>query len=235
MVEDSHPEPINSNDTMEVGESIVDAQPGNEHEKRFPINDSLLVGSGAASNFVPSAPPSFLPYPIIDLSEVAPPLPSQAPPAPVVLPLLANPPQLVSEKNEVEEKLLGELEAMGFTLVDLNKEILRKNDYDLQKTVDDLCGVSEWNTILEELREMVSLVFYFFSFHPFSSYIYIYIHLFIYLFFFPIRRGFLPYWILWVADAGFSRYRTEQETAEEERWKYYACGHGSYRWRGAVV
>ncbi|CAA2973455.1 NBR1 homolog [Olea europaea subsp. europaea] len=154
MVEDSHPEPINSNDTMEVGESIVDAQPGNEHEKRFPINDSLLVGSGAASNFVPSAPPSFLPYPIIDLSEVAPPLPSQAPPAPVVLPLLANPPQLVSEKNEVEEKLLGELEAMGFTLVDLNKEILRKNDYDLQKTVDDLCGVSEWNTILEELREM---------------------------------------------------------------------------------
>lgn len=182
MVEDSHPEPINSNDTMEVGESIVDAQPGNEHEKRFPINDSLLVGSGAASNFVPSAPPSFLPYPIIDLSEVAPPLPSQAPPAPVVLPLLANPPQLVSEKNEVEEKLLGELEAMGFTLVDLNKEILRKNDYDLQKTVDDLCGVSEWNTILEELREMVSLVFYFFSFHPFSSYIYIYIYLFIYFF-----------------------------------------------------
>ncbi|CAI9753971.1 unnamed protein product [Fraxinus pennsylvanica] len=153
MVEDSHPEPVNSNDTMEVGGPMVYVQPGNEHEKRFPINDSLLVGSGVASNSVPSAPSSFLPYPIIDLSEVAPPFPFQAPPIPVVLPPPANAPQPLSEKNK-EEKLLGELEAMGFKQVDLNKEILRKNEYDLQETVDDLYGVSEWSPILKELREM---------------------------------------------------------------------------------
>ncbi|KAL2515258.1 ubiquitin-associated/TS-N domain-containing protein [Forsythia ovata] len=156
MVEDSHPEPDNSNDTMEVWEPMVDVQPGNEHEKRFPINDSLLVGSGA-SYAVPSAPPSSFSYPIIDLSEVAPPFPSQAPPVPAVLLPLANAhasSQPVSEKNEEEEKLLGALEAMGFKQVDLNKEILRENKYDLQLTVDDLCGVSEWDPILEELREM---------------------------------------------------------------------------------
>ena len=45
---------------------------------------------------------------------------------------------------------------MGFKQVDLNKEILRMNEFDLEKSVDDLCGVAEWDPILEELQEMVS-------------------------------------------------------------------------------
>lgn len=54
-----------------------------------------------------------------------------------------------------EEKLLQELEEMGFKQVDLNKEILRQNKYNLEQSVDDLCGVNEWDPLLAELNEMV--------------------------------------------------------------------------------
>jgi len=53
-----------------------------------------------------------------------------------------------------EEKLLKELEEMGFKQVDLNKEILRQNKYNLEQSVDDLCGVNEWDPLLAELNEM---------------------------------------------------------------------------------
>ncbi|KAF0935884.1 hypothetical protein E2562_036522 [Oryza meyeriana var. granulata] len=56
--------------------------------------------------------------------------------------------------NLTEEKLLKELEEMGFRQVDLNKEILRQNKYNLEQSVDDLCGVSEWDPLLAELQEM---------------------------------------------------------------------------------
>ncbi|KAF3436927.1 hypothetical protein FNV43_RR19680 [Rhamnella rubrinervis] len=54
----------------------------------------------------------------------------------------------------VENILLKELAEMGFKQVDLNKEILRLNEYNLEQSLDDLCGVSEWDPILEELHEM---------------------------------------------------------------------------------
>nr|BAD94926.1 hypothetical protein [Arabidopsis thaliana] len=50
--------------------------------------------------------------------------------------------------------MLKELEEMGFKEIDLNKEILRDNEYNLEQSVDALCGVSEWDPILEELQEM---------------------------------------------------------------------------------
>ncbi|KAI3868891.1 hypothetical protein MKX03_036420 [Papaver bracteatum] len=56
--------------------------------------------------------------------------------------------------NNVEESLLKELAGMGFKEIDLNKEILRLNEYNLEQSLDDLCGVSEWDPILEELRQM---------------------------------------------------------------------------------
>ena len=34
--------------------------------------------------------------------------------------------------------------------------ILEDDEYDLEKLVDDLCGVAEWDPILEELQEMVN-------------------------------------------------------------------------------
>ncbi|KAL2935919.1 Protein NBR1-like protein [Bienertia sinuspersici] len=57
-------------------------------------------------------------------------------------------------KTDVEETLLKELEDMGFNQIDVNKKVLRGNNYDLEKSVDDLCGVSEWDPILEDLKEM---------------------------------------------------------------------------------
>lgn len=54
----------------------------------------------------------------------------------------------------IEQNLLHELEDMGFKHKGLNAELLRKNNYDIQKTLDDLCGAAEWDPILEELQEM---------------------------------------------------------------------------------
>jgi next-to-BRCA1 protein 1 len=56
--------------------------------------------------------------------------------------------------GETEEKQLRELAEMGFKEVDLNKEILRQNNYNLEQSVDDLCGVNEWDPLLAELEEM---------------------------------------------------------------------------------
>ncbi|CAG7884324.1 unnamed protein product [Brassica rapa] len=58
------------------------------------------------------------------------------------------------EKNDLETTMLKELEEMGFKEIDLNKEILRDNEYNLEQSVEALCGVSEWDPILEELQEM---------------------------------------------------------------------------------
>ena len=52
-------------------------------------------------------------------------------------------------KDVVEQSLLQDLEDMGFKQVDLNKKILRKNDYDLEQTLDDLC---KWDPILKEMQ-----------------------------------------------------------------------------------
>ncbi|KAL2482521.1 ubiquitin-associated/TS-N domain-containing protein [Forsythia ovata] len=143
--------PLNGPEIIHVGpEPLVDAQPNKGQEVKFPNNDILLVG-GSVSNSVSTVPPS-ISYPTIDLSEVVPALPS---PSRALLsvapPSIANMQasvQEVSEKFEVEEKLLRELEEMGFKQVDLNKEILRMNEYNLEQTVDHLCRLDDWDSIL---------------------------------------------------------------------------------------
>jgi next-to-BRCA1 protein 1 len=67
-----------------------------------------------------------------------------------------------SEKQEMRkaaeadsvEMTLGALESMGFKQRDLNEELLKKNEYDVQRTVDDLVMAAEWDPMLEELEEM---------------------------------------------------------------------------------
>nr|GEZ14120.1 PB1 domain, zinc finger, ZZ-type, UBA-like, next to BRCA1, central domain protein [Tanacetum cinerariifolium] len=54
---------------------------------------------------------------------------------------------------ELEEALVRKLEDMGFKQLDFNKQILRMNDYDLEKTLNDLCGVSDWEPMLDDLQE----------------------------------------------------------------------------------
>ncbi|KAK8703050.1 hypothetical protein V6N13_021380 [Hibiscus sabdariffa] len=100
---------------------------------------------------VPTSPktPSSSPYPIINVSAAATAgaIASQEPP-----PL--KPSEEKSKNAAVEQTLLKELEDMGFKQVNLNKEILRMNEYNLEKSIDDLCGASEWDPMLEELQEM---------------------------------------------------------------------------------
>jgi len=58
------------------------------------------------------------------------------------------------EVSEQEQALIKDLEEMGFKQLDLNTEVLRMNNYDLGKSIDDLCGVLEWDPMLDELQEM---------------------------------------------------------------------------------
>ncbi|PSR95895.1 hypothetical protein CEY00_Acc22029 [Actinidia chinensis var. chinensis] len=120
-----------------------------DQDLNFPVNDTLLVGG--VSNSATLEAPTSVTYPVIDLSEVAPVVLSRAPSPSAELPASAPG---ASENNDVEQSRLRELEEMGFKQVDLNKEILRMNEFDLEKSVDDLCGVAEWDPILEELQEM---------------------------------------------------------------------------------
>jgi len=172
-VEDSHPETDNSKKTVELVEPVVyNFQPNKEHEMKFPINDSLLVGTGAPNSVSPFTPP-FVQYhrltpPPPPVQDSAPgasgPVPLSAvyslepamnivePSAPV--PVTTQQSRVELKRKDVEEKLLRELEDMGFKQVDLNKRILRMNEYDLGQAVDELCGVAEWDPILEELQEM---------------------------------------------------------------------------------
>ncbi|KAL1564002.1 protein JOKA2 isoform X1 [Salvia divinorum] len=137
-----------------------------ENELKFPINDSLLVGNGAGWSSSHSPASSSAAYPIIDLTDMEPPVPSRSPamsipmllpppPPPPAVPIAIVPESVeLPEKHLMEDKLLKELAEMGFKQVDLNKEVLRMNEYDLEQAVDDLCGVAEWDPILEELEEM---------------------------------------------------------------------------------
>lgn len=143
--------PCKSYPVIEPVKPVVDEQP--KEEENFPINDSLLVGDGcSASALPPPQAPSSVSYPIIDLTDV-----DLAEASRSSTPLISVPTssEEISDKDVVEQTLLKELEEMGFKQIDLNKEILRKNEYDLEQSVDDLCGVAEWDPMFE-LQEMVS-------------------------------------------------------------------------------
>lgn len=140
-------EPSSSSSAVPVKPMVEVERPEKDQELNLPINNSLLVGNGVSNPASRQASPSVL-YPIVDLSGAG---PSKTVPA-VDVP---TSPEETDEKDVFEESLLKELEEMGFKQVDLNKEILRINAYNLEQSVDDLCGVSEWDPILEELQEMV--------------------------------------------------------------------------------
>ncbi|PON72285.1 PB1 domain containing protein [Parasponia andersonii] len=130
-----------------------------------PASDVLF--SDASDAFPVAVAPAPAPAPAPASASAPGPAPAPAPaPAPtpeivVNAPLssfsLVNPTSAIKgtgSNNAVEESLLKELEQMGFKQVDLNKEILRMNEYNLEQSLDDLCGVAEWDPILEELQEM---------------------------------------------------------------------------------
>lgn len=149
IVEDNHPLPDSSKKTAESVEPVAKVeqplQPNLEHELKFPINDSLLIGSGAMNSVLPAS--SSVLYPIIDQTPVAAPdFPSAVDVTPASV--------AATVTLDAEEALLWELQEMGFAQVELNREVLRRNGYNLEQTVDALCGVADWDPILEELQEM---------------------------------------------------------------------------------
>ncbi|XP_043723255.1 protein JOKA2-like [Telopea speciosissima] len=128
---------------MELVRPVLDKHPSKDQALEFPVNDSLLVGSWVFGPVNPGIPAS-VSYPIIDISEG-----------------LSEPFSLMDMETsageseaEVEKTLLKELEEMGFKQIDFNKEILRMNEYNMEQSVDYLCGVAEWDPILEQLQEM---------------------------------------------------------------------------------
>ncbi|TQD72789.1 hypothetical protein C1H46_041708 [Malus baccata] len=167
-------QPSGSSPLKEPVKPMPTEQPGHDQELHFPINDSLLVGhiasaptepqasstvmyptvepQGSSAVLYPTVKPqgsSTVLYPTVDIFEPSPPSPKFS--------LVVNAPassEGTSSNNAVEDTMLKELEAMGFKQVNLNKEILRLNDYNMEQSVDDLCEVSDWDPILEELQEM---------------------------------------------------------------------------------
>jgi next-to-BRCA1 protein 1 len=86
---------------------------------------------------------------------------TSAPPAAVIVDE-PEPAAAESDKEEMRKAaqadsvdvILGTLESMGFKQRDLNLELLTKNEFDVQRTVDDLVMAAEWDPMLEELEEM---------------------------------------------------------------------------------
>ncbi|KAJ7945817.1 protein NBR1-like [Quillaja saponaria] len=145
--------PRNSNAPAEPAKQIIDKQHTEEQESSFPINETSLVGD---DTLVPATPEalSLVSHPIIDFSDTAPAAPTNAQSSVFNASTSSEGVDANNPVNTVEETLLKELEEMGFKQVLLNKEILRMNEYNLEQSLDDLCGVSEWDPILEELQEM---------------------------------------------------------------------------------
>ncbi|RCV07092.1 hypothetical protein SETIT_1G216500v2 [Setaria italica] len=163
------PEPKKSQPALVVATSMPAAAPAN-------LVVDVPMSSATAAAFVPSvsvpapapellAPvgPSPVNVPILPTTvPVSMPAPASAPasaPAPASVPVpppaaSAAAPEPFDIDGHNEEKLLRELEEMGFRQIDLNKEILRQNNYNLELSVDDLCGVNEWDPLLAELEEM---------------------------------------------------------------------------------
>ncbi|KAJ4959740.1 hypothetical protein NE237_019650 [Protea cynaroides] len=140
----SHLESGQPNMETELVKPVIDEHPSKDPALEFPVNDSLLVGSGVSVPVQPGIP-ALASYPMIDLSE----RPSE------LSPLINMETSAEETQSDIVEKtLLKELEEMGFKQMNLNKEILRMNEYNLEHSVDYLCDVAEWDPILEELQEM---------------------------------------------------------------------------------
>lgn len=134
-------------EAQDISESSVMNTTSNEGHRIDETKVPLVVEpeTTAVSKLNPTVPPT-VSYPLIDLSPTPEVVADPAPSVPVL-----QVPEYTSE-----DVLLKELEEMGFKQIDLNKEVLRLNKFDLEQSVEDLCGFSEWDPLLEELKEMVN-------------------------------------------------------------------------------
>ncbi|XP_023542584.1 protein NBR1 homolog isoform X2 [Cucurbita pepo subsp. pepo] len=93
-------------------------------------------------------------YPHIDSSELIPPAANRSPrPSPMA----SHSPALsedISFDHHIQGPLLKALCEMGFKHIYLNKEVLKRNGYNLEKSVDELCEIPEWYPMIQELDKM---------------------------------------------------------------------------------
>ncbi|EHA8588420.1 protein NBR1 [Cocos nucifera] len=180
--------PPESSGQNELGIIDVNAEPldGVGSEPSLPTTTSELVkplvtdipsktAEPAASDAIAQPVPavgSSMSHPLINFPSCL----SDASPVAVVPPC-----ETIHDDNLVERTLLRKLEELGFKQIDLNKEVLRLNDYNLEQSlddlldvkeidlnkevlwlkeynleefVDDLCGSAEWDPLLAHLQEL---------------------------------------------------------------------------------
>ncbi|KAJ1271527.1 hypothetical protein BS78_06G134100 [Paspalum vaginatum] len=135
----------------EPGPSDLSSAPTTVEQVQIPVTE-------APASFALASMPACLPAPeAIPLPNPAPEAISLPNPAPTVcVPTPEAPTVPASPINLLEEKLMSDLEGLGFMQADLNKQILQQNNYDLEQSVIDLCGFNEWDPSLEEFSELGS-------------------------------------------------------------------------------
>lgn len=146
---DVNVEPVLYGDLGEAGDPgkrIVEEHGDKDDGLNFPIDDNLLATTVPGT--VPSKDNPSVSYPIIDFTDFVSGLDQAA------LDQVAM--EEAGKNSGDEQTLLNALVEMGFKCDEFNKEILRMHEYNLEETVNHLCGVGEWDPILEELQEMVS-------------------------------------------------------------------------------
>ena len=153
---DVNVEPMVYGDLVDVndepGKRIANELGDKNNGVNFPIDDNMQGTAVVPGPVYPKDNNSSVLYPIIDFSDVAPISGLDQ----AALDQVAM--EEAGKNNGDEQTLLKALDEMGFKCVEFNKEILRRHEYNLEETVNHLCGVEEWDPILEELQEMVSLL-----------------------------------------------------------------------------
>lgn len=134
--------------------SDITSAPAAVEPAEIPVTDAPTSTAEAAlaSIFLPNLAPVSAP--------VSAPVPAPAPISASVsmhVPVAAPAPPPEEAVNQLEERLMGELEGLGFMQADLNKQILRQNNYDLEQSVVDLCSFNEWDPLGVEFSELVSM------------------------------------------------------------------------------
>ncbi|GJW35018.1 protein NBR1 [Tanacetum coccineum] len=134
----------------------------------YPTVDYSVIPPPVITEYVPASPNAYTSPPVMNDSVPSvlkaypsPPVmdsgvPSgvSAIPSPSVPVVQTTGPSAQEVSDDQEEALVKDLADMGFKQLDLNKEVLRLNNYDLEKSIDSLCGVSDWDPMLDELQEM---------------------------------------------------------------------------------
>ncbi|CAO2035452.1 unnamed protein product [Urochloa humidicola] len=144
-----------ASETMEPKESApvpsdTSSAPAAVEPVQIPVTNVTAEAAPAPEAILlPKPAPAPAPAPVSAPSPASAAAPVSVPVVAVAPPVLAAPlPEEAEAVNHLlEEQMMRELEVLGFLKADLNKQILRQNNYDLEQSVVDLCGFNEWDPL----------------------------------------------------------------------------------------